>query len=531
LPVHDKTGRMGHGFAAILLDFIAKYPMPISTVAFIRGTVLAMLLGLATLVAIVGFNLWLVRETAVYSATVTMARQQRSAIVDLRTSLDQAETGQRGYLLTGDASYLDPYRRAERDIPKQLDQVRVMTVADPVERDAVAKLIPIVTSKLAELRQTVNLFDGGRHDDALAVVKSNRGRDLSLQAAAVLTALVQHAEGNIDAAVRKQNDNINTLQWATVGGVLFIVLVVGGSVWMVVLYTRQLVSARYEVQGLNLGLEERVRERTADLGRANEEIQRFAYIVTHDLRAPLVNVMGFTSELEGCLGSIKTYMERIGEEPGDAVAEEARRAALTDLPEAIGFIRSSTRKMDGLINAILKLSREGRRVLKPEPIRLENLLKTAADNVQHQMTEAGGDILIDAKTPPVISDRLALEQIFGNLLDNAVKYRVPDRPLKIRIRADEGRDRRVVVSVEDNGRGIARQDHERVFDLFRRSGTQDRPGEGIGLAHVRTMARSLGGEITLQSELDRGTTMTLNLPRDLRTVRPLTGEARREPAS
>jgi signal transduction histidine kinase len=187
--------------------------------------------------------------------------------------------------------------------------------------------------------------------------------------------------------------------------------------------------------------------------------------------------------------------------------------------------------MDGLINAILKLSREGRRVLKPEPIRLENLLKTAADNVQHQMTEAGGDILIDAKTPPVISDRLALEQIFGNLLDNAVKYRVPDRPLKIRIRADEGRDRRVVVSVEDNGRGIARQDHERVFDLFRRSGTQDRPGEGIGLAHVRTIARSLGGEITLQSELDRGTTMTLNLPRDLRTVRPLTGETRREPAS
>jgi signal transduction histidine kinase len=375
------------------------------------------------------------------------------------------------------------------------------------------------------------LFDAGRHDDALAVVKSNRGRDLSLQTGTLLTALVNRAEHNIDVAVRKQRQNINTLQWATIGAVLFIVLVVGGSVWMVVLYTRQLVAARREVQELNLGLEERVRERTAELGRANDEIQRFAYVVTHDLRAPLVNIMGFTSELEGCLTSIKAYMERVGAQDGDAVAEEARRAALDDLPESISFIRSSTRKMDGLINAILKLSRDGRRVLKPEPIRLESLLNTAAESVQHQVTEAGGDILIDAKAPPVISDRLALEQIFGNLLDNAVKYRDPDRPLKIRIHADETRDRRIVIAVEDNGRGIAKQDHERVFDLFRRSGTQDRPGEGIGLAHVRTMARILGGEISLQSELDHGTTMTLNLPRDLRTVRPLTGEMRREPAS
>jgi signal transduction histidine kinase len=173
--------------------------------------------------------------------------------------------------------------------------------------------------------------------------------------------------------------------------------------------------------------------------------------------------------------------------------------------------------MDGLINAILKLAREGRRMLKPEPIRLEALLKTAADNVQHQVTEAGGEVEIDSRIAAVVSDRLALEQIFGNLLDNAVKYRATARPIKIKIRAYEATGRRVCVEVEDNGRGIARQDHERVFDLFRRAGDQDQPGEGIGLAHVRTMVRNLGGDITLQSEPEQGTTMKLNLPRDLRT--------------
>ena len=129
-----------------------------------------------------------------------------------------------------------------------------------------------------------------------------------------------------------------------------------------------------EIGALNQGLEERVRERTAELGRANEEIQRFAYIVTHDLRAPLVNIMGFTSELEESLKAIQSAFRptdsasEVNQSDGPA-AEEARTAVLEDLPEAIGFIRSSIRKMDRLINAILKLSREGRRVLTPEALR------------------------------------------------------------------------------------------------------------------------------------------------------------------
>ena len=99
--------------------------------------------------------------------------------------------------------------------------------------------------------------------------------------------------------MQDQESSITALQWVTIGGALVILLVVGGSAWTIVLYTRQLIAAQREVAALNIGLEARVRERTADLGRANDEIQRFAYIVTHDLRAPLVNIMGFTSELEG----------------------------------------------------------------------------------------------------------------------------------------------------------------------------------------------------------------------------------------
>jgi signal transduction histidine kinase len=493
--------------------------MPISKLAFVRSTVLAILVGLAALLLIVGFNLWLVSQARVYSDIVTLARQERSAIVDLRNTLDDAETGQRGYLLTGERAYLEPYLNAESHIPGQIEALRKLTNDDLGQSEVVEKLVATIAVKMAELRQTIDLFDGGRRDESLALVKANHGKEAMDQARQFFGTLLERAESNLTDAVREEQRSIEWLQWVTIGGALAILLVVGGSVWTVLLYTRQLIAAQREVAALNIGLEERVRERTADLGRANEEIQRFAYIVTHDLRAPLVNVMGFTSELEGSVDAIQSYVKQSDTTSEDEAVKKAREAALEDLPEAIGFIRSSTRKMDGLINAILKLSREGRRVLKPEPIELEALLKTAAANVQHQVTAAGGEVSIDGgHLPPVISDRLALEQIFGNLFDNAVKYRSPSRPLRIGVKAREERGHRVVVEIEDNGRGIAKPDHDRVFDLFRRSGSQDTPGEGIGLAHVRSMIRNLGGDITLQSEIDQGTTMRLNLPRDLRRV-------------
>jgi signal transduction histidine kinase len=490
--------------------------MPISRLSVIRITITSILVGLVALLAIVGVNLWLVHKASVYTDAVGTARSIRSNITDLRDLLINAETGQRGYLLTGTSDYLDPYTTAKGQVADELAELRTQLAKYPRQAVESDKLAGLINDKLIEMQRTIDLANSGQRDEAIAAVKGGRGKELMDSARAVLGGMLDRAESRIDRAVQDQDDAINDLELVTLIGAAVILLVVGGSVWTVIVYTRQLVAAQREVTALNIGLEERVRQRTADLGRANEEIQRFAYIVTHDLRAPLVNIMGFTAELDTCLTTIKSYIESQPSDTNDA--QHAKTAALKDLPEAISFIRSSTTKMDGLINAILKLSREGRRVLRPESIELDNLLKTAAESIQHRVTEAGGKVEIDTKIPPLVSDRLALEQIFGNLLDNAVKYRDLKRPLNISIHAAEDRARRIVIEVKDNGRGIAKQDHERVFEIFRRSGTQDQPGEGIGLAHVRTMVRNLGGDITLRSELMKGTTMRVDLPHDLRPI-------------
>ncbi|MCJ2010393.1 ATP-binding protein [Methylobacterium sp. E-041] len=255
------------------------------------------------------------------------------------------------------------------------------------------------------------------------------------------------------------------------------------------------------------------REAEGELRESNEELQRYAYIVSHDLRSPLVNVMGFTSELEEARPEIR---RALGDHP------EAERID-ADLGEALGFIRAAVTRMEGLIAAILKLSREGRRSFAPEPLDLTRLLRSLVDAQRHQIETAGATVEVAPDLPTIVADRLAVEQVLGNLIDNAVKYLDPARPGRITITARSVGGNRVRIAVADNGRGIAPRDHARVFELFRRSGVQDRPGEGIGLAHVKALVRSLGGRIDLASALGAGTTFEVTLPREAATGREAHG--------
>ncbi|WP_261401643.1 sensor histidine kinase [Chenggangzhangella methanolivorans] len=233
--------------------------------------------------------------------------------------------------------------------------------------------------------------------------------------------------------------------------------------------------------------------------------------MSHDLRAPLVNVMGFTSELDAARKVLKEQIDGLDEVGAAKVSPDARLAIEEDLPEAIGFIRTSTAKMDRLINAILKLSREGSRLIRPESVQIETLVVGIADTMYQQLQAADAEIEVQAGLPAIVTDRLSIEQIFQNLIENAVKYLDRSRAGRVKV---TGRrvGSQVEYAIEDNGRGIDAKDHERVFELFRRAGAQDQPGEGLGLAFVRASVRRLGGAIRLTSEPGRGSTFHLTFP-------------------
>ena len=484
--------------------------MSLFSSAFARRTIAFLAAGVLALLAIVGASVWLSVRTVQHAEEAVVEREIRSLTTNLLAAAIDAETGQRGYLLTGEARYLGPFERAQPRLQRDIAELRRLVARDASQLAAVNELASVIDAKMAELTETIEQAKAGQREAAIQTVLSDRGRLLMEKARSQLASLISNAEARVSARLEAVTGGAELLTWVTAAGSLLIVLFAAGASWTVVQYTRELMAARIELQALNAGLEERVAERTEALTRANDEIQRFAYIVSHDLRSPLVNIMGFTSELEAAMKSVGPYVA------GDAtLANKARLATEEDIPEALRFIRASTGKMDGLINAILKLSREGRRELKAEPIDLVSLFKNAAASVRHQTEEVGAEIAVPSSAPALVTDRLAMEQVVGNVVDNAVKYLARDRLGRIVITTGETA-RRVHIDITDNGRGIAEQDHERIFELFRRAGAQDRPGEGIGLAHVRALVRRLGGDITVQSELGRGTTFRIDLPRRLR---------------
>jgi signal transduction histidine kinase len=431
-------------------------------------------------------------------------------IYGVRLDMERLEAARRGYLLDGDASFRGIFAGAEADLEGDLAKLRTLTADNAAQQTNLDRL----GGETARLRTLLGRsMDGADPGSPAANLAFRNDGSVILTRQARATGAAMLAEENKLLALRLANQRgVVGVFYVVLGasGVL-LVIVAAASIWLILRYIRALARSRDTLEALNQGLELAVAARTAELQRANAEIQRFAYIVSHDLRSPLVNVLGFTAELEESAKPVRALIERLETQAPDLLTPEALRAVREDTPEAIGFIRASTDKMDRLINAILKLSREGRRTITPERLDLDRLVRGVVDSLRHRLDERGAQLTIEHPLPEATTDRLALEQILSNLIENAVKYLKPGRPGRITVRGRrEGG--RIVLEVADNGRGIDPRDHERVFDLFRRAGVQDQAGEGIGLAHVRALAYRLGGVVGCASALDEGAVFSLSLP-------------------
>jgi len=465
----------------------------------------AALLGAAAIVLIIlaAFSFWLSHRLENDAQKAAELNRYSAKLGRAARIMRTVESSQRGYLLTGTEQYLRPYNELHSQL---LPQTRRLIESAPESLeggDRLEVLLDLMTRKADEMAATVSDATSDRRDAALARLKDNYGIKLSEQIEEHITALQ-------DEAAEKREDIETTA--AELREKKIIVDVVGGvailafsflSIWFLMRSNAALVKAHGALERTNNDLEDIVMHRTAALQRANDEIQRFAYIVSHDLRSPLVNIMGFTSELETLR---KELFERL--EKANALADTDELGK--DFDEAFGFIKSSIARMDRLINAILKISRQGSRPLHSELIDAKALVETVVSNVAHQVREKDAQITI-GDLPPILSDRMSMEQIFSNLIENAIKFLKNDGHGEIRI---EGylRGVDVVYSVSDNGRGIDPRDHQRIFELFRRAGPQDVPGEGMGLAFVSALVRRLGGSIAVESVLGSGSTFKVTFP-------------------
>lgn len=256
--------------------------------------------------------------------------------------------------------------------------------------------------------------------------------------------------------------------------------------------------------------EERLRHYIAEVERRNEELQRFAYIVSHDLRAPLMNLKGFAGELRAAGPVLSAALAAAAPHLDPALYRAAETALNEDVPEALGFIDFSVDRMDSLINAILNLARLGRRQLLFEPLDMQTLVQETLHTLAHQITQRQVQVTV-GPLPTVQADQVSMQQILSNILNNAILYLEPGRPGRIEISSQSG-PRETIFHIRDNGCGINQADMPKVFEPFRRAGKQDVPGEGMGLAYVQVLVRRHGGRIWCESQPGQGATFSFALP-------------------
>ena len=463
------------------------------------------------LLAISASAVLLVNRARDDDASVAHTLEVESQINALLLDVRKAESSARGYLLTREKEFLTDHEQAVAAITPDLDQLSRLTAHNPSQVDNIGKLHSALEALFEQFSRQIRFVKQGNKG-----VPTNLVRESGAAATGAIRELAD--------AMRSEEDRLFALRASlahrsqllastvTIAGCGLVVLLAAISIALVRRSARARDKVEAQLRENTLNLEATVDARTADLRDASEEIQRFANIVSHDLRSPLVNIMGFTGELGELHADIFRRIATLsrGSAEPEPELDAADKQLSHDFSEALDFIKSSISKMDRLINAILKLTREGSREFKPEQIDTTELIEGIVKTLAHQAAEARAEIRV-APLPRIVSDRLALEQVFSNLIDNSVKYLRPGVPGEVTV---HGRTRLGFATFEiaDNGRGIDPKDHQRIFDLFRRAGVQNRPGEGIGLAHARALVRGLGGTMSVASELNSGSTFTITLP-------------------
>jgi two-component sensor histidine kinase/CHASE3 domain sensor protein len=426
--------------------------MPITSRFVVRSTIGLLTVGLLALMGIVSTTMWLGERAQVYFRDVIEARDTRGSAVELRNALLTAESSQRGFLVTGNEIYLAPYDSAKAQAQTQLDTLKRALAPYPDSETMLRRLTTILTEKVTEMDRTIALKRDLRDAEALALLRTNRGKALMDEANVFLSGIIQSADDRLTTGVEEQRANAAMLRWVSIIGGIVIVLVVGGVIITVMRYTREIAQARDEVRDLNASLEQRVERRTAELARARDRAEVLLTEVNHRVANSL------------------TLVASLVKLQSNAVNDPAAKAALGETQARIYAI--------SLIHKRLYSSGDVRFVA------LDEYLASLLDHLETSMRAEGHGATLryeldQLRLPTDTSVNLGV--VVTEWVTNAFKYAYPDQLGEVRVKLKRQDGERAELVVEDDGVG--------------RDEAAAAKGTGLGTRIVKAMAATMGADI------------------------------------
>lgn len=474
------------------------------------------LLPFALMLTVIATVIWGIDFSARQNRTLNLAQQRLTVINQIARNVLDSETGLRGYLLTGQDAFLQPYRAGQTALERNLSQLEACpaTVLQYQNIQQVRYLM-----ELWQMEVAGPLLRAPKSGSRGALLSELEGKHLMDQTRQVLDVLERNEALRRDVALKDSERALAVTRLLTISGLLLAALLM----WLSALRSARALSrvlgdlnrdmahitqGHYdfrlpqlpitEVQRLGDQFSEMtqaVREREGslqrsnlDLERSNRELEQFAYIASHDLQEPLRTIGSYTELLA------KRYQGQL-----DARADKY-----------IGFTLAATHRLKRLIQDLLAFSRVRQPGRAISVVDTGALLSEIAQDLESALRAEGAELRV-GPLPTVRANPELLRHIFQNLLSNAIKFRDPSRAPVIQVSATR-LSGAWQFSVSDNGVGIALEYHERIFGVFQRLSGSEIEGSGIGLAVVRTAVERHGGEVLLKSVLGEGSTFSFTIP-------------------
>jgi signal transduction histidine kinase len=475
-------------------------------IALKYGVVYAVAIGLLVLLALVAHD-----GTARFRQASDAADRSQELINQLdglRGGLIDIETGSRGFVITGDPKFLEPYQTALAVVPGRLAAIDGLIDRNTVQGQYFDDLRDIVRQRLDQSAKTIALRGSAGFEAAAEAVKSGVGKRLMDQIRDAIATMIASERAHLvqrDAQTVESFNYIKRVSISGAGVVSAFILICGGllvrgmnrRIGQLVDAAGKLGAGKFDHRLVVKGQDE-----IAVLGRAfnqmadqllehKDALDSFAYTVAHDLRAPLRSMQGFSQAL----------IEDCAEQLDDQGRDYATR------------VIAAARKMDGLIQDLLAYSRIGRTQMDVQRVPLDRVVNGALASLAAIIDDTGAEVHVERPLPSVRAFGPMLEQVVTNLVGNAVKFAKAGMKADVRVSA-ETRNGAVRLWVADNGIGIEPDHHQRIFKVFERlHGTESYPGTGIGLAIVRKGMERMGGRSGVESSPGQGSRFWIELPR------------------